>query len=286
MYYSIKVILMPSWRDATWDIYNPVMCILFIALDKHPDYPLIIAANRDEEHARPSRSMHWWEDRTGVFAGRDLTAGGTWLGVNATGAFAAVTNFRTGEDKQYGTRSRGELVAGFLQDCADPESYEGFLQQHHQEFSPFNLVFGDQNNLFTWGYDMPRLQSLSPGFHSVSNGPMDTLWPKMSRGVKELSIQVRTGRPLQGSSLLPIMLDRSPAPDDELPQTGLKKGKERWLSPIYILGPEYGTRTTSILRFQREGVDINEYEHDPTGPSLTGTHHRIEFTADSHPLRG
>lgn len=259
------------------------MCILFIALDKHPDYPLVIAANRDEYHARPSRSMHWWEDKPEIFAGRDLTAGGTWLGVNAAGAFAAVTNFRSGEDRQGGARSRGELVAGFLQDGTDPESYGDFLQRHHHEFSPFNLVFGNQSKLFTWGHDLPRVRALSPGFHSVSNGPMDTVWPKMSRGVKELSMHIRVDRQLEGNSLLPIMLDRSPAPDVELPQTGLGRDKERWLSPIYIQGPQYGTRTTSILLFQRDGIDINEYEHSPVAPSLKGNHHRIEFAAGGQP---
>lgn len=253
------------------------MCILFIALGQHPDHPLVIAANRDEFHARPSRAMHWWPDRPGIFAGRDLTAGGTWLGVNRRGCFAAVTNFRTAAARQPGARSRGELVANFLAGDGDTGAYGDFLSRHHQEFSPFNLVFGDQDQLCTWGHHSPQLRPLAPGFHSVSNGPVDTVWPKMSRGVAELSRHVRVDSELDAEALLPIMLDRSPAPDDELPDTGLDREREKWLSPIYILGPEYGTRTTSILLFRRDAMIISEYDHGSDEPTLSGREHHLDI---------
>ena len=115
---------------------------------------------------------------------------------------------------------------------------------------------------------------------------MDTVWPKMSRGVAELSMHVRVDRELDAANLLPIMLDRAPAPDDELPRTGLQLDQERWLSPIYILGPQYGTRTTSILLFQRDGVSIDEYGHTPEQPSRSGKHHQIDFAAGEQTPEG
>ena len=244
------------------------MCILFIALNQHPRYPLVIAANRDEYHARPSLSMHWWEDRPRIFAGRDCTAGGTWLGINRDGAFAAVTNFRTGESPRGDARSRGELAVRFLESSGDPADFHGFLRRHHHEYNPFNLVFGDRWGLCAWGYDDPGSRPLDSGFHSVSNGPMDTVWPKMSRGVTGLARHIRDDPDIGPETLLPLMLDTTPAPDTEVPG-GPDLEEERLLSPIYIRGKEYGTRTTTILLFREDGIDIAEYGHEPGQPATS-----------------
>ncbi|MDE0094990.1 MAG: NRDE family protein [Gammaproteobacteria bacterium] len=255
------------------------MCILFVALNQHPRYPLIIAANRDEYHARPSLSMHWWEDRPRIFAGRDLSAGGTWLGINRDGAFAAVTNFRTGEDHRADGRSRGELAVRYLESSGTPADFHGFLRQHHHEYNPFNLVYGDRRGLHTWGYDNPGARALDSGFHSVSNGPMDTIWPKMSRGVTGLARQIRDHPDIGPETLLPLMLDTTPAPDGDLPGGGPDLERERQLSPIYIRGEEYGTRTTTILLFREDGIGISEYEHGPERPATSANRFHVPDTA-------
>ncbi len=255
------------------------MCILFIALNQHPRYPLIISANRDEYHARPSVSMHWWEDRPYIFAGRDCSAGGTWLGINRSGAFAAVTNFRTGGGYRADARSRGELAVRYLESSGNPADFHGFLQQHHRKFNPFNLVFGDRRGLYAWGYDNPRARPLESGFHSVSNGPMDTVWPKMSRGVTGLAGHIRDDPDIGPETLLPLMLDTTSASDTDLPGGGPDRERERRLSPIYIRGEEYGTRTTTILLFQEDGISIAEYEHGPGQPTASANRFHIPDAA-------
>ena len=251
------------------------MCILFIAVDQHPEYPLVIAANRDEYYRRPSREMHWWRDRPGVLAGRDLLAGGTWLGMHRGGAFAAVTNFRRPMACPEGMRSRGELVARFLDGQGNVASFASFLNREHNQYNPFNLVFGHPSGLLTWGHDDPVARPLSSGFHSVSNGPMDHLWPKMSRGVSELSRLIGSDDVLTADALLPIMLDQTQVPDGELPDTGFDLARERALSPIFVRGTDYGTRTTTILLFGQGAVDITEYRHDGRTSGLSKSRFQI-----------
>ncbi len=90
------------------------MCILFLAINQHPAHPLIVAANRDEMFNRPCEPMHYWPDYPDGLAGRDSLKGGSWLGVNRSGKFSAVTNFRTGTAVRENAESRGELVQQYL----------------------------------------------------------------------------------------------------------------------------------------------------------------------------
>ncbi len=245
------------------------MCILFIARHQHPHYPLIIAANRDEYHARPSRPMHWWEDPPHLFAGRDLTAGGSWLGINTTGRFSAVTNLRSSTTQRPNARSRGELVVNSLTLAWDASHFHNFLQTHQQAYNPFNLVYGDEKNLLVWGYGDKAPRPLESGFHSISNSPLETVWPKMSRGVQEMSRYIQTNPTLETEALLPMMLDTTPTPDAQLPDSGLDQERERQLSPIFIQGAEYGTRTTTILLFRPNAVQVAEYLHGSKSPCLS-----------------
>ncbi len=260
------------------------MCILFLAIRRHRDYPLVIAANRDEYHDRPSRGMHWWEDEPDILAGRDLTAGGTWLGVHRNGAFAAVTNFRGVGGQRADARSRGELVSRFLASGGIVEDYHRFLARDHWKYNPFNLVYGNRDGLFTWGHDDPEARPLGDGFHSVSNGPMDQPWPKMSRGVAELSRHVRGDETLLAESLLPVMLDAAPAPDSELPDTGYGLERERLLSPIFIRGDTYGTRATTILLYRRERVEIVEYAHGRRDALTEGNRFELTLAATTREM--
>ncbi|MBX2869153.1 MAG: NRDE family protein [Acidiferrobacterales bacterium] len=258
------------------------MCILFIAIRQHPKYPLIITANRDEFHGRPSQSFREWPDSSGLWAGRDLEAGGTWLGVNRSGQFAAVTNFRTAEDSNPNALSRGELVVNALSPCEQSESEQGnntkfdcFLDTNFKKYNPFNLIYGNQQSLQAWDYSLGTRRRLDPGFHSVSNGPIDDHWPKMSQGVKQVADLISRRGDLDPDMLTAMMQDQTRAPIDQLPKTGISVEKEQMLSSIFIEGAEYGTRTTTILLFNHENIEVKETNYTPEGMVSSVEHQKL-----------
>ena len=239
------------------------MCILFIAIRQHPQYPLIIAANRDEFFARPSRAAHYWDDAPNILAGRDLQAGGSWLGINKDGQIAAVTNLRAPELIKSDAHSRGELVARYLRDDSDMEHYQAFLASQYSAFSPFNLLFGDTRELLVFSSFAPETKPLATGFHSISNGLPSDYWPKMSRGVKLLEQCILQPGELDIEQLLEVMRDKTEAPDASLPATGISRAAEKRLSPIFISGADYGTRTTTLLLCEQERMRLLEYNYLP-----------------------
>ncbi|WOT05303.1 NRDE family protein [Shewanella youngdeokensis] len=242
------------------------MCILFVALKAHPQYPLIICANRDEYHHRPTEPAHFWPNHEQLLAGRDLEAGGTWLGVNQQGLIAALTNIRDPELTQSDMRSRGELPLRAL-------SAEGidasWLSRHSHFYNPFNLLFGDEHALHCYDSRNKTLNQLSAGFHSISNGALDDIWPKMSRGTQAIEAHISTNSEPNIDDLLTIMKDQTQASDTDLPQTGVSLEWERHLSSIYIQHPEYGTRSTSIiLKDHQAKLHFSEVRYDGKGRNL------------------
>lgn len=220
------------------------MCILFLAVNQHADYPLIVAANRDEMHARPSQSLHCWTDGSGIIAGKDLQAGGTWLGVSKTGRFAALTNIRRPDLLKTTARSRGELVTGLLS-SAEPHEFIESLSTN-DDYNPFNLIFSDQNKVFVYCSTQKECNELADGFHAICNGEPAEHWPKMQRGVQLVTAAVEAGQ-LDPQKMFQIMGDTQLADDASLPDTGVGYDAEKLLSPIFIINSEYGTRTTSLL---------------------------------------
>jgi uncharacterized protein with NRDE domain len=257
------------------------MCILFIALEEHADYPLIIAANRDEYFARASEPMHVWPDQPEILAGRDTQAGGTWLGINTKGQFAAVTNFRDMTTIRKNARSRGELVTRFLSKNARPQTiqiFHQFLSNEHHRYNPFNLIYGDIEAVWAWGHKGQHHALLHPGFHSVSNGPIDQVWPKMSRGVEKLTQYIRDSQRIASTQLLEIMRDSTQAEIEQLPDTGVDTNRERQLSSIFVRGGDYGTRTTTLLKFSRQRVEITECNYSPEGKAIQTNQLSVEVT--------
>ncbi|WP_220762428.1 MULTISPECIES: NRDE family protein [unclassified Shewanella] len=245
------------------------MCILFVALQTHPEFPLIICANRDEFHHRPTQPAHFWpaSNKTNkVLAGKDLEAGGTWLGVNQQGKIAGLTNIRAPELNQIDMRSRGELVLKAL----EPDGIEQeWLTRHSRFYNPFNLLFGDENSLQCFDSRSQKLQRLSSGFHSISNGALDDIWPKMARGSQAIEQHISNHDDPDIDALLTIMMDNTQAPDTELPTTGISIEWERHLSSIYIRHEEYGTRSTSIILKDKQGkVHFTEVRYDGKGRNL------------------
>ena len=218
------------------------MCLILFALGQHRDYPLVVIANRDEYYARPSRAAHWWEDAP-IFGGRDLEAGGTWLGINRKGRFAAVTNVREPGGMTPGDRSRGDLPRGFLATDTEPQTYLEQVLERGAEYSGFNLLLGDAGSLWFGSNRGQAPLRVEPGAYGVSNGAFDENWPKLESARDELAALL-DGSPDE-AALLEILTDHRIAPDHALPSTGVSLDIERMLSSRFIRSPEYGTRACS-----------------------------------------
>ena len=220
------------------------MCLILFAYRQHADYPLVVIANRDEYYARPTRNAHWWDDAD-IFGGRDLEAGGTWLGVNRDGHFAAVTNVREPGSMSPGNKSRGELTRGFLSANQSPEEYIQQLSTHDQEYAGFNLLLADQQGTWFYSNRDHDLLHIEPGIYGISNGAFDEPWPKLSSGKLELAALLVGG--MDEAELMAILTDHETAQDHELPATGVSIDIERLLSSRFIRSPAYGTRACSVL---------------------------------------
>lgn len=230
------------------------MCLILAALNSHPRFSLVIAANRDEFFERPTAGLGVWQDRPGVIAGRDLRGGGTWMGVSADGRFAAVTNYRDGRNRpDPGLRTRGLLVADFLARPEPPEAYAASLAV--DEFDGFNLLLGDAAGLYYLSNRGGGRRWLDDGVYGLSNGLLDTAWPKVDLGRTRLGQALQThveAEPLE-QALLDLLSDRNQAADEHLPDTGVGVELERLLSSAYIESPSYGTRSSSVLLMTRDG---------------------------------
>lgn len=226
------------------------MCLVVLAWQATPQRRLVLIANRDELHARPTAPIHWWPDRP-LLAGRDLEAGGTWLGVDARGRFAAITNFRGGP-VPHSPPSRGTLIPSFLAGAQSPNEFLADLAGVAERYAGFSLLVADEGSL---GYycnrapEAPRL--LPPGIYGLSNATLDAPWPKLLRSRARLAAALdEADRPQR---LLELLADRRSAPDPELPDTGVGLELERRLSPPFIVDPHYGTRSTTALVLDADG---------------------------------
>lgn len=251
------------------------MCILFIALEQHPEYPVIICANRDEFHQRPTQNMHWWPEQN-ILAGKDLQAGGTWLGLTAEGQFSALTNFRRPESFDKNKRSRGDLVVQALNNSAI--NTKQHLLAKSQQYNDFNLIFGPFNNLQAFDSVNRKLIKLEAGFHSVSNGALDDVWPKMALGLNSLETLIKTNN-LATENLFSVLRDQTTAEQTSLPATGLSQALEMLLSSIFIVSPDYGTRSSAIILQANHG-EISVYESNYNSKGEVTHHNAFNFSSD------
>lgn len=229
------------------------MCLILIGFRQHANYPVVIAANRDEFYGRPTAVAAAWDDAPEVFGGRDLQAHGTWFAVSRAGRFAAVTNYREPGQVKHGERSRGLLVTDFLRGTETPLAFVEQLARHGARYSGFNLLVGSAQALAYYSNrDSQSPHSLDAGIYGLSNHLLDTPWPKVERGKARLK-GVLAGPSIATGELLELLADRTPADDERLPRTGVELTLERQLSPIFIRGETYGTRCSSICLIQRSG---------------------------------
>ena len=259
------------------------MCLITFAWKAHSDYALVVGANRDEWHDRAAAPAAWWNDHRQILAGRDLQAGGTWMGVTRSGRFAAVTNFRDPGDRKSTARSRGELVTAFLLGDEIPAAFLSATKKVAHEYNGFNLIVGDGNSLAYFGSSEGAIEILAPGIYALSNHTLNEPWPKVTMAKSALGAALQAeasedarppspptplpcGERGAKCSLLPpgeglgmrraiyaILSDTSVAPDYALPNTGVGIEWERVLSPALIVTEKYGTRASTILSVDNSG---------------------------------
>lgn len=254
------------------------MCLIAWNWQPHSATPLLLLANRDEFYARAAQPLHWWSNTgnsTDVLAGKDLQAGGTWLGLSRGGRFAALTNYRSAKAQRTDTPSRGELVAGFLQSTVDANSFLQQLSRHAADYNPFNLLVYDGHRLMGLESRSARVLALQPGIGAVSNADFQTPWPKLTQLKQRLQDQV-SRQTTDAHSLLPLLQDRTTAPDSELPDTGIPLALERMLSATFIATPGYGTRACSVLAIHHKHAEFTEHGFDADGP-IAETHQRLQL---------
>lgn len=247
------------------------MCLIGISLRRSAagEPSVLIAANRDEFHQRAAQPAHWWEKQPEIFAGRDLSAGGTWLGVSRSGRFAAVTNVRI-PGAARGSRSRGELPISFLTSDTSAEAFSRSMTQAGANYGPFNLLVWDGEALW-WSSNQPKrgpASSVVDGVHALSNAALDTPWPKVRAISDVLEHTTETDR------LIAALAARG-VPDGELPDTGVGRALEERLAPMFICSPEYGTRCSTVVRLLPGETRVTEVSYDATGQETGRVAERI-----------
>lgn len=252
------------------------MCLAAIAWLAHPRYRLVLIANRDEFHARPTLPVTTWPDRDGVLAGRDLQAGGTWLGLHRSGRFGLITNFRDQRSPQ-AAPTRGQLIPDFLDGPQSPDDYLRELSQQADRYAGFNLVLGDQQGLWYASNRHPNFMTpLAAGVYALSNHLLDTPWPKLTRlrqalerwlGIQNTFAHDRSRDPAtDATELWHALSDRTPAEPENLPQTGVSLEWEQLLSAPFIVHPNYGTRCSTVMLIEHNhSVHLEERSYANDG---------------------
>ena len=241
------------------------MCLIIIGFAVHEQWPLLVAANRDEYHARESAPAAFWEDQPALLAGRDLVAGGTWMGVTRNGRFAAVTNYRDPARTAPAALSRGELPTRFLAGNTDPGDYLERLRADMHDYAGFNLLVGDSSSLwYLSNASGARPQRLDPGIYGLSNARLDTPWPKVEQGKTRLAELLRKGTPAH-SELAAVVGGRALAQAEELHAHGLHGEMDLLLSAQFISAGIYGTRCTTTIRAGTAEISWRELSFDAEG---------------------
>ncbi len=246
------------------------MCLLLLAVQKHPDYKLVLAANRDEYYDRPTAPATFWEEAPHLLAGKDLRAGGTWLGITKNGRIAAITNYRDPASIKTKAPSRGKLVSGFLLGQQSPEHFLEGLAPEKERYNGFNLIIGEGDQLYWFSNRGEGVHKLSPGIYGLSNRLLDTPWPKLTRSKEAMDHLISNEKNPSADALFQMLLDRTVAGDEQLPDTGVGIDWERILSPIFITSPTYGTRSSTIILIDRQDrVTFTEktFNSDPKHPT-------------------
>ena len=261
------------------------MCLAVVAWHAHPDYPLVLAANRDEFYTRSTRPAAWWGQSVELLAGRDEEAGGTWLGITRAGRVALLTNVRAPSERNPHAPSRGTIAVGALQSTQPAGEWLRAQAPKMTAYNGFNLLVAEpapgrglQRLVYYTNRRRHGPRALAPGIYGLSNAFLDTPWPKVVRAVSGFACALASR--VDPDSLLSLMADRHPVRDSELPSTGVPPEWERALAPIQIRANGYGTRSTTVITVRRDGVvNFIERGFDTESPEVHRDRH-FEFTLD------
>lgn len=250
------------------------MCLIIFNWQPESEEPLLLLGNRDEFYQRPSQDAHRWQDKPHIIAGRDLRAGGTWLGISSGSRLCTVTNYREIPAKD-GKRSRGEIPTDFLDSNLNAEEFAQKLATQHALYAGFNaLIFDGERLVYSSNRSNLPNKVLEPGLYGVSNHLLDSPWPKLQRA-KSLASAILSSDSLsndaRNQALLDAMMDQERPEDMHLPDTGIGVEGERLLSSIFIESEHYGTRTTSLVHFQEGALTLTErnFARKSATPKLT-----------------
>lgn len=227
------------------------MCLINFQFQNHPNYKLIIAANRDEFYKRPTAPTQFWDDNPDILAGRDLVGMGTWLGITKYGRIAALTNYRDPNEDQHNKTSRGHIVKDFLESSMPAADFFTKLQNEKDTYAGFNFIAGTPEQLYYYSNIKDDVSHISQGIHGLSNEFLNSPWPKVVKGKERLAAYLRQNMIIKTDPLFDIISDVEEAPDERLPDTGVGLDFERKLSPLFIKTPEYGTRCSTVLLVDR-----------------------------------
>jgi len=260
------------------------MCLLVIAWQAQPRYRLVVAANRDEYHARPAAPLASWPPPAELLAGRDLQAGGTWLGLDRARRFGVVTNFRELQRARAGAPSRGALIPRYLGATGDAGAaataaqFFTALEPQARAYAGFNLLLTDRDSLW-YGSNRARpfARPLQPGVYGLSNELLDTPWPKLERVRAGFEAWLRTADPAAPEQLFALLNDRTPAPEGTLTaEGGLPREWQRALSAPFVLHPQYGTRCSTVVLLEGDGrLYLAERRFDAHGEPTGETEFRL-----------
>lgn len=238
------------------------MCLIFLSVNDHPNYKLIVAANRDEFYGRKTAAVSEWKDHPGVIGGRDLEAQGTWMAMTKDGKIGMVTNYRDLKNINPNAPTRGLLITDFLFNGYEAESYLKEVHLKASQYNGFNLVIGSIDELYYYSNYQSKIVKLNNGFYGLSNHLLDTPWPKVRRGKEKMASVLLESNP-DPSAIFEVLTDEKIAPDDQLPNTGLDIERERAVSAMFIKSPNYGSRCSTVVLVDRDNnVSYTERVYD------------------------
>ena len=248
------------------------MCLIFIALKDHSNYKLVVAANRDEFYSRRTAPAAVWDDHPEIIGGRDLEAKGTWLGMTKAGKLCMVTNFRDLKNLKSQAPSRGKLVTDFLSGKTDTEEYLSRVEAKADQYNGFSLIAGTVDALYYFSNYRSGIILLNSGLFGLSNHLLETPWPKVEKGKKEIQRLLKEPT-ISADQLFKVLSDETISPDDQLPDTGVGLDRERSLSPAFIKSPGYGTRSSTVILVDYENrVSFHERVYDPETSRMSFQH--------------
>lgn len=262
------------WVAPTPLIHN--MCLILFAWQSHPRYSLVVAANRDEFHQRPSAPAQFWADEPDILAGRDLQAGGTWLGVTRSGRFAAITNYREPAAPEHPLeRSRGHLVRDYLAGGTAPLDHARKLAARRSSYRGYNLLLGSPESLVYVSNRCDEFSAIDAGAHGLSNHLLDTDWPKVHSGRERLQSLLQNER-LEADDLFDLLTDRTLTPGEIPEALEIGLAPEQLMKHYFIVSPVYGTRCSTVVLVGRDGsVQFQERQFDPEGQVVDRKHFQI-----------